>query len=277
MPGHVEHGVAGLALPFAASASESCGPPSQTTRTRAGAHHERHGRHQYRRARLERGAREPTGAHAPARTHWRSTLPLCTRTIEKALGRLPGVDKVAVSLSHEQALVEFDPTATRPEELLGTLRAIGYTISDPRKLRPFEEEERALVEEGRRFLIATALSAVSIGLITRPTGIGAWLLPAVVFASLLAFVFLVLRVRGLLAAVAGCTVLTLAGLGVIPLRSQPGSRLHCPGSWRPWPIVLVFGIGRHILMMAYQALRRGILNQRFCRDRGELIRSADEV
>ena len=31
---------------------------------------------------------------------------LCTGTIEKALGRLPGVDKVAVSLTHEQALVE---------------------------------------------------------------------------------------------------------------------------------------------------------------------------
>lgn len=27
---------------------------------------------------------------------------LCTGTIEKALGRLPGIDKVAVSLTHEQ-------------------------------------------------------------------------------------------------------------------------------------------------------------------------------
>ncbi|MEO6782953.1 MAG: heavy metal-associated domain-containing protein, partial [Bradyrhizobium sp.] len=34
---------------------------------------------------------------------------LCTGTIEKALGRKPGVDKVAVSLTHEQALVEYDP------------------------------------------------------------------------------------------------------------------------------------------------------------------------
>lgn len=31
---------------------------------------------------------------------------LCTGTIEKAVGRLPGVSKVAVSLTHEQALVE---------------------------------------------------------------------------------------------------------------------------------------------------------------------------
>ena len=58
---------------------------------------------------------------------------LCTGTIEKALGRMPGVDKVAVSLTHEQALVEYDPAVARPEQLLQTLRDIGYTISDPRK------------------------------------------------------------------------------------------------------------------------------------------------
>ncbi len=43
---------------------------------------------------------------------------LCTGTIEKALGRMPGVDKVAVSLTHEQALVEYDPAVARPEEFL---------------------------------------------------------------------------------------------------------------------------------------------------------------
>src|SRR5438128_11618501 len=70
---------------------------------------------------------------------------LCTGTIEKALGKRPGVDKVAVSLTHEQALIEYDPRIARPEELLQTLQDIGYTISDPRKLRPYEEEEAALV------------------------------------------------------------------------------------------------------------------------------------
>ncbi|HZA57335.1 MAG TPA: heavy metal-associated domain-containing protein, partial [Candidatus Udaeobacter sp.] len=79
---------------------------------------------------------------------------LCTGTIEKALRKRPGVDKVAVSLTHEQALIEYDPRIAHPEELLQTLKDIGYTISDPRKLRPFEEEEAALVREGRRFLAA---------------------------------------------------------------------------------------------------------------------------
>src|SRR6266568_5511393 len=93
---------------------------------------------------------------------------LCTGTIEKALGRLPGVDKVAVSLTHEQALIEYDPAVARPEQLLQTLRDIGYSVSDPRKLRPFEEEERDLVREGRRFLAATAFSLIAIALVARP-------------------------------------------------------------------------------------------------------------
>src|SRR5579884_4143635 len=87
---------------------------------------------------------------------------LCTGTIEKALGRLPGVDKVAVSLTHEQALVEYDPQVERPDQVLKTLKDIGYTIHDPRKLRAFEEEEKDLVREGRRFTAAVSLSLIAV-------------------------------------------------------------------------------------------------------------------
>src|SRR5713226_2202443 len=115
---------------------------------------------------------------------------LCTGTIEKALGRQPVVDKVPVSLTHEQALVEYDPKIARPEALLQILREIGYTVSDPRKLRPFEEEEQELVREGRRFLAATAFSLIAVALIAHGVGIAALTLQAVVFASLLGLVFL---------------------------------------------------------------------------------------
>ena len=186
---------------------------------------------------------------------------LCTGTIEKALGRHRGVDKVAVSLTHEQALIEYDPKVARPEDLLQTLRDIGYTVSDPRKLRPFEEEERDLVREGRRFLAATAFSLIAIALIAQPSGLAATLLPAVVIASLLAFILLVLRARGLVVAFAGTVMLAAVAISFVPLRAEPWFPAATPWIIAAMALVLIFGIARHILRMAYQALRRGILNQ----------------
>lgn len=186
---------------------------------------------------------------------------LCTGTIEKALGRLPGVDKVAVSLTHEQALVEYDPAVARPEQLLQTLRDIGYTISDPRKLRAFEEEERDLVREARRFVLAVALSVASIPVIADPS-IG-WIgfLPALVCLSLGVFVFLVLRSSGLWTAIGAAAGLTVMALSLLFLNLQGYLTEVAPWLVAALAIVLVFGVGRHILHMALQALRRGILNQ----------------
>ena len=186
---------------------------------------------------------------------------LCTGTIEKALGNKPGVDKVAVSLTHEQALVEYDPKIAQPEDLFRTLRDIGYTVSDPRKVRPFEEEERDLVREGRRILTATAFSLIAVALIANPTGPIAIALPTAVVASLLAFVFLVLRARGLVAAVSGTALLAVAALGVLSIKEEAWFAAATPLLVGAMAFVLVFGIGQHILSMAFQALRRGILNQ----------------
>ena len=186
---------------------------------------------------------------------------LCTGTIEKALRRLPGVDQVAVSLTHEQALIEYDPAAAHPEDVLKTLRDIGYTISDPRKLRPFEEEERDLVLEGRRFVVAVALSIASIALIANPTEDWLATLPALVCLSLGAMVFLVLRPRGLW--VAGSAAGGLAALALTLLYFNLRGDLLRVAPWTvaALAILLVFGVGKHILSMAIQALRRGILNQ----------------
>ena len=186
---------------------------------------------------------------------------LCTGTIEKALGRLAGVDKVAVSLTHEQALVEYDPKIVRPEELLGTLRDIGYMVHDPRKLRAFEDEERDLVREGNRFVLAVALSVAAIPIIANPAESWIGLLPAIVCLSLGALVFLVLRSKGLWAAISGA-----GGLAVMALTLLFLNLAGYLGESAPWivaglAVALVFGVGRHILYMAVQALRRGILNQ----------------
>jgi Cu+-exporting ATPase len=186
---------------------------------------------------------------------------LCTGTIEKALSREPGVDKVAVSLTHEQALVEYDPEVARPEALLQTLRDIGYTISDPSKVRPFEEDERDLVREGRRFLTATALSLLTITLISERTGFASILVQGVVLLSLLGMIFLVLRSRGFWTAAGGSAGLGAAALALVFAREQVGMSGVVPWIAGGFAVIMVFGIARHILTMAAQALRRAILNQ----------------
>jgi len=186
---------------------------------------------------------------------------LCTGTIEKALGRRPGVDKVAVSLTHEQALIEYNPSVARAEDLLQTLKDIGYTISDPRKLRPFDEEERALVRERKRFLTALAMSIAAMGLAGYPVN-SPWF-PLCVFsiASMVAFSFVVLRGYGLRWAGVGSTL--LAAFGAVTYIFQLRGAF---GAATPWlagalALVLIFGVGLHIARMAAASLRRGILNQ----------------
>ncbi|MEU6856583.1 heavy metal translocating P-type ATPase [Rothia kristinae] len=187
---------------------------------------------------------------------------LCTGTIEKALGRQSGVDKVAVSLTHEQALVDYDPDLIRPEDILGTLRDIGYDLYDPRKLRPFEEEEADLVREGKRLLAAIAVSLTTIALILEISGIWSVLVPASVVALMVPVSYAILRpagrVRAGLGALAMIVPAALAYVG-----RQWGWVGETAAGWLTGALALivVFAVAPHILRMAYQAARRGILNQ----------------
>jgi len=186
---------------------------------------------------------------------------LCTGTIEKALGREPGVEKVAVSLTHEQALIEYDPSVARPEALLQTLKDIGYTVSDPRKLRPYDEEEAALVQEGRRFINAVGASLAAIALVANPAGFWTTLLAVVVLSSLAAFLFVVLKPRGTVTALTGTAALLVLAGAIYYARTDGWLAGATPWLAAALAFAVVFGIGRHILHMAVQALRRGILNQ----------------
>src|SRR5713226_8208685 len=186
---------------------------------------------------------------------------LCTGTIEKALGRRPGVDKVAVSLTHEQALIEYDPSVTRAENLLQILKDIGYTISDPRKLRPFEEEERALVRERGRFLAALAMSIAAMGLAGYPTHSAWFWLCVFSIASLVVFSFVVLRSFGTSSAIVGSTLFAAMGAGIYALQLKGAFGAATPWLAGALALILTFGVGGHIVRMAFMALRRGILNQ----------------
>ncbi len=186
---------------------------------------------------------------------------LCTGTLEKALGRQEGVEKVAVSLTHEQALVDYDPKRVRPEQLLQVLRDIGYTIWDPRKVRPYEEEEAELVREGNRLVAAIGFSLVAIGLIAQLANLWSLAIPIVVGATLIAVAFLLLKGQG--TALAAVGALVLGGLTVAALLVNAEGLLQEALAWvlGAFAFLVVFGLARHILVMAVQSLRRGILNQ----------------
>ena len=186
---------------------------------------------------------------------------LCTGTIEKALTQHAGVDKVAVSLTHEQALVEYDPALVTPQVLLGTLKDIGYTIWDPRKLRPYEEEEHDLIREGKRLLAAIGFSLATIALLFQAQGWWSVLVPAVVGLSFLVVGFLILRSNGVAATVLGLVVTTVVFVGVVAVKATGFGASSTALLIGAFAIVVVFGLARHILAMAYQSLRRGILNQ----------------
>ncbi|WP_280553694.1 cation-translocating P-type ATPase [Halomonas sp. 25-S5] len=186
---------------------------------------------------------------------------LCTGTIERALGQKPGVRRVAVSLTHEQALVEYDTRETSAETLMGTLQAIGYTLSDPRKIEPYANQERELARERNRFLVALGASLAAVGLIVDPTSPWTLGLSTLVYVSLVIFGYAVLRGQGTRAALSGSALLALGGLVLFGLRAGSLLAGHEALLVAVLALAMVFGIARQMLVMAYQALRRGILNQ----------------
>lgn len=187
---------------------------------------------------------------------------LCTGTIEKALGRHPGVDKVAVSLTHEQALIDYDPSLVQPAVILTTLRDIGYDLYDPRKLRPFEDEEADLVREGKRLLVAVAASLTAIGLIAKLSGAWSVLVPLSVVAVMVPVAYAILRPAGRRVALGGALALVVPGVAALALRAA-GLIGETAAGWLTGALALfvVLGVAPHILRMAYQSARRGILNQ----------------
>ena len=187
---------------------------------------------------------------------------LCTGTIEKALGRQAGVDQVAVSLTHEQALIDYDPKLIKPQQILGTLRDIGYNLYDPRKLRPFEDEEADLVQEGKRLLLAVAASLTAIALILEISGIWSILVPASVVVLMVPVAYAILLPAGKIRAALGATAI-IAPAGLAYVGRETGLIADLAAGWVTGALALavVFGVAPHILRMAYQAARRGILNQ----------------
>lgn len=88
----------------------------------------------------------------------------CVSTLQKAVGRRDGVERVSISLAHEEGLVEYDPERIGPRQIAEAIRQVGYTVRDPSKVRTFEEEEVELTTERDRFLAGLGFTAVTLAL-----------------------------------------------------------------------------------------------------------------
>ncbi len=147
----------------------------------------------------------------------------CAESIRKACSRLEGVERVNVSLSHEEALVQFDPSKLEPCQIEDALRSLGYTVRDPKKLRTFDEEQAELNREFRRLVFSGIVTAIAAALM-------------VLFWVGLPLLGLTVDNAQLMQVMMNVAMIYLA-------------------------VINVFIIGFPILRMAYHSIRRRILNQ----------------
>jgi heavy metal translocating P-type ATPase len=87
----------------------------------------------------------------------------CVESIRKACNRMDGVIEVGVSISHEEALVQYDPKKVTATQLQDTIRSLGYAVRDPDKVRTFEEEEAEVRQHRNRLLVAAGVTIISLG------------------------------------------------------------------------------------------------------------------
>ena len=100
----------------------------------------------------------------------------CEEGIRRAYTRMPGVSRVAVSLAHEEALVEYDEERVDEADVKGLLVDLGYTVRDLDRLLARGEERSEARAARRRLLVAGSLAGVALALMAlmwvgvRPTG-----------------------------------------------------------------------------------------------------------
>ncbi len=140
----------------------------------------------------------------------------CATSITKGVGKMSGVVLAHVSIAHEEALIEYDPSLVTETELKSTLQDLGYTIRDPRRVKAYEEQQQEIDLERRRLVWAAAFTGLALLQMT------------------LMWFHLVPRIW----------------LGPVMAVAMPALAL-----------TTVLGPAWYILQMAWQSLKRGILNQ----------------
>src|SRR5689334_15065516 len=83
------------------------------------------------------------------------TCAACQARVQRALASAPGVEEASVNLLLHNATVEFDPSATSPEQLVAAIRDTGYDAEVPTE--PKESTwSAAFAQEEERERIAAA-------------------------------------------------------------------------------------------------------------------------
>jgi len=135
----------------------------------------------------------------------------CQESICRAYANTEGVESVAVSVAHEEALIEYHAEQIDEDRVKGVLRDLGYTIRDPNRVRAYQEQQEELRREKRKLVANAGLAAVAI------------------------------------------LAMTLMWFGI----DLPGTRILQAAI----ATIAVFGVGGHVLRMAWGSLRRRIFNQ----------------
>ncbi len=86
----------------------------------------------------------------------------CVESIKKALLKLDGVEKVNVSMSHEEILVIYDPDKVSETQMREILTNLGFTIRDPRRVKAIEEQKKEEETVRKYLLLATLFTFTSI-------------------------------------------------------------------------------------------------------------------
>lgn len=113
----------------------------------------------------------------------------CAESIRKAYRRIDAVKDVNVSLAHEEVLIQYDPEKITEIALKNTLRQLGYTVRDPKKVRTFEEEEAELQLEKLRLIVAAGFAGTG-ALLMNSMRVGyyqpwfIWLMMGLAFATI---------------------------------------------------------------------------------------------
>ncbi len=118
------------------------------------------------------GASEPRPATRTETALAETTFPIlgmscasCVASIEGAVGNLPGVASVAVSLNAGTARVEYYPGTVAPTQIKRTIRDLGYEASErldgaAAMDREREARQQEIVRQGRWMLVAWPLALV---------------------------------------------------------------------------------------------------------------------